>query len=213
MSWNIRLREIATGRIIGSDRGTTSGSAFDAIVGAARRLRAQLEKDLCESRFTGSFSGRTRETQGGVITLDFSFRGTVTFARGGGDSRPGFDSYSIQKIDFSTTITLSGLCTGTATESASLGKNEEPGNTLLVAKKATPGKGRLYEIHFTVDRPAPGTFTATCSGTSVDFPWAPVAQVITAPAQFFTDANATRLQGTHNLPGSLTDTWNLTNSR
>lgn len=210
ISWNIRMREIATGRIIGSDSGRAA-DVLAAEVGIARRLRQQLEKELCLRGFTGSFSGRTRETAG-PQTLDFSFTGTVRFASGAADSKPGFTSYSIEKIDYRTTITLSGMCTGTDTQSASLGKNDEPGNVLHLANKATPGKGRLYEVNFTVQRPAPGTFTVTCSGTSVDYLWAPVAQVITAPAPFFTDANATRLQGTHTLPGSLTYTWNLARS-
>jgi hypothetical protein len=213
MSWSIRLREIASGRIIGSDRGQVRAAGyFAAMLAMAKRLRAQLEKELC-GRFTGTFSGRTREGAGGQ-TLDYSFTGTVTFARSSsGDSRPGYTRYRIERIAYRTTFTIGGMCTGTATESASLGPDDQAANALYVARTATPGKGRQYEINFTVERPAQRTLRATCSGTTVDYPWALVAQVITAPAQFYADASATRLRGTHAVPGTpISYTWNLRGS-
>lgn len=212
VSWNIRMREIASGRIIGSDRGTAGAGAsfFDAELALAKRLRKQLEQELC-GRFTGQFSGRTREVAAGVQTLDYSFTGTVTFARNDAVDRwPGFASYTIERIDYTTTFTLSGLCTGRAIESVSPARDDQPGNTLHVARDVTAAKGRKYEINFNVERPARATLRATCSGTPVDYPWSAVAQIFTAAAPFYADATATRLQGTYNLPGTpVTYTWDL----
>lgn len=200
-------------RVTNADREVSARFRVTSRAGVAQDAWVQNVAGL-PTRFTGSFSGRTREAAGG-FTLDYSFSGTVTFARNASSNpRPGFASYTIEKIAFRTTITLEGACRGTATESASIGESDDPFNVLHLASEATPPKGRRYEIHFTVERLAAGILKATCSGASVDYPWAPVAQVITAPAVLYTDANATRLQGTHNVPGTpITYTWNLTGSR
>ena len=207
--WSIRARDVASGQIIASDSGSAAWTPYvEAWASIGRRLRAQVEKELC-GRFMGSFSGRTREGAGGQ-TLDYSFAGTVTFTRSSNNSRLGYTSYRIARITYRTTFTLGGACTGTASATVSLGPDDQPSNELHVAKSVTPGKGRRYEINFTVQSPARSPLRATCSGTAVDYPWSAVAQVITPPAQLYADASATRLRGTRTVPGTpISYTWNL----
>jgi hypothetical protein len=198
-----------TYRVTNAERGVSARFRVTSPAGVAQDPWTQNTADL-PPRFAGTFSGRTREEAGGVQTLDYSFSGTITFARTTADPRPGFVAYSIEKIDYRTTFTLGGMCRGTATESASMGKNDDPSNMLYLARDVTPQKGRRYEINFTVQRLAAATLRASCSGTTVVYPWAPVAQVITPPAAFYADARAARLRGTRNLQGTpITYTWDL----
>ena len=215
VSWNLRIRERATGRVIGGDRGSTAGSIFTAELALAKRLRKLLEEALCGDRYTGRFTGHTRESAGGQ-TVEMTFSGTVTFMRSSPAGVPTpFRSYTIEKIDWSTTVTLSGRCRGTGTESASLRNDRSPGNMLAIATAATPGKGRLYRLNFNVHRPTSSTFSAACEGgVTIQYPWSPLAQVVTAAAPFYTDAAATRLRGSYTVPGTpISYTWDLAKGR
>lgn len=214
-SWSIRMRDVATGRIIGSDSGSAGAGAdvFDAIDAAARRLREQLEKELClPTRFRGSFSGNIGGSAAGGGGGGMSFTGTITFVRSANQSlaAPGFIHYSVERVDYTSTATITfGDCSGTDTDTVSL-RNEDPrASALQLATRITPNKGRAYLIVTFHQKPQPKNLTVNCSSGPFVTPWTPAATISTAlGGDYYADGS--RLRGTNNAQGGNSYSWDLT---
>lgn len=208
-TWDIRAREIATGRIISSDRRTSGADFFQAEAALAKKLRTDLDKELCQpARFTGSFSTTITSAEGTV-----TFNGTVTFVRGAGQSLSQTTDviYDFQRADYTATAnwTVSG-CSGTATVPMSVVGDSSGQSWLFLAPRTTPRKGRAYRLAMRLLVP-PANITMVCPGLpSIVTQWSPGATINDGTLTTYYTQAMRRLQGTNSLPAGYSSSWDLT---
>jgi hypothetical protein len=204
ISWNVRMREIRSGRIIASVNGRAGDDLFAKEVELARQLRKKLEELCLPARVEGTFSGEL--TAGGKTT----FTGSILFVREEIQSSPGTVTYKVAKVKFVTTIDGAPACQGTATERVSLANADPNLSKLVLSTERTPGKGYRYFVVSLFQSPQPRQVTFTCNGAPATVPWIPAAALNTGSSQY---TDGTSFKGTNNELPPNTYTWNLKGSR
>jgi hypothetical protein len=164
-------------------------------------------------RISGTFSGTETRTIPGVGDSSATFSGTVTFVRTEASFDPSSATYEVEQLNYTTTASISGGgCSGSATDSASFGIQDQVG-TLTLAYEETPGKGQAYEMLVDAERPEPGSMTVNCPTGSHDVEWAVAASLTTGNGNpYYTDGAIFR--GTYSVGAgtSFTCTWDLKGS-
>jgi hypothetical protein len=203
ISWNIRAREIASGRVLASASGSGGANLFTAFEASMARFRKQLEEQLCvPTRFTGSFSGQTQ-----VIGAN-TFNGSITFVRDPSRSKAGVAVYTVESVRFNVRISATTPCVMQAETNVTLTKPQA--STLVLDTAKTP-RGYRYAIAALFQSPTSVPIDASCNGVHSTIPWTPGAGLYTSSDQFSSDLRT--LQGTYDSPPTqATYSWNLKGS-
>ena len=200
-SWNIRMRNARTGRIVARDSG--SGSAddfFDVTAGIAERLLEQLGATCLPPRFEGTFSGEL------VVSGKTTFNGKIRFDRI--DPPPAKDlvTYRVSKVEFETTIDGRPACQGTATEKVTLTNVDPRISQLVIDPHRIKGKGYRYFVVSMFQSPRQRQVTFTCNGAPVSVPWVPAAALNTGSSNF---TDGTKLKGRNAEMAPSVYVWEL----
>lgn len=201
-SWNIRVRERATGRIVASD----SGSAADLVAAApaiGQRLRKKIEEALCgfPVRFSGTFTGENR------TAAKNTYSGTISFVRNA-TSPAGTVTYRVERISWTHRITSlpTSPCTFDASTTVSVTNPDRRLSTLVILR-GKEARGYRYAIAALVQSPRQLSLDAVCNGTPLKQPWIPGAALNTKPDEY-TDLK--RIKGRFESAGTAsTYTWDL----
>ena len=202
-SWSVRVREIATGRIVATDSGR-SANLVDASPGIGKRLRKQLEEELCgfPRRFVGSFSGENR-----VAGVN-SYTGTVTFVRNA-SSPAGTVTYHVESVRWNHRFTAETPCRVNASTTVTVAK-PDPGLSVLAILKGKEARGYRYSMTASFASPKQLTVTVTCNGVQTALPWVPGAALDAGPGRY-TDGEV--IAGRYEATGAAsTYTWDLRGS-
>ena len=208
ISWNVRLRDIRSGRVIGSVRGSAGADFFDRAEELGRRLRDLLEGNCIPARFEGTFTGENRTA--GVNR----YSGSIVFVRNA-TSPAGIVTYRVERVSWNHTFTAAAPCSGQGSANVNVPK-PDPRMSVLVIQKQKTARGYGYAITAMFTAPRQLTITLTCNGQSITQPWVPGAALNTGPpgnplapaGGNYTDG--TTIKGTHESTGTAsTYTWNL----
>jgi hypothetical protein len=204
-SWSIRVREIASGRIVATDSGSAA-NLVAAAPGIGRRLRRQLEEELCglPARFSGTFTGENRTAGTNRYT------GTISFVRSPG-SVGGSVTYRVERVSWRHTFTAETPCRANASTTVTITKPDPRTSTLVISKQPEGARGHRYAITAFFASPNPLTIDIVCNGVSSKQPWVPGAALATSSDEYTTDGRT--LVGRYASTGTAsTYTWNLRGS-
>jgi hypothetical protein len=202
-SWSIRVREIATGRIVATDSGRAA-NLIAASPGIGKRLREQLEDELCgfPERFVGTFSGENR-----VVGTN-SYSGTITFVRNA-SSPAGTVTYHVESVRWNHRLSAETPCRINASATVTVTR-PDPGLSMLAIEKRKQAQGYGYVMTAFFTSPKQLTITATCSGVQTTQPWVPGASLDAGP-DAYTDGRV--IAGRYEATGAgSTFTWHLEGS-
>ena len=211
ISWNVRIRDARSGRILGSVRGTAGGDDFfEKVDELGRRLREILEGMCIPIRFEGTFTGENRTA--GINR----YSGSIVFVRNA-SSPAGIATYRVERVSWRHTYTAPPPCTGQGSTNVEV-LRPDPMSSVLVIDTRKTARGYGYAITAMFTSPSPLTITFTCNGASITQPWLPGAALNTGAlgtplggAGRFTDG--TTIQGREESSGTAsTYTWNLKGS-
>jgi hypothetical protein len=203
-SWNIRIRNAKTGRVVASDRGSASGDDyFNVTAGIAERLLEQLGATCLPPRFEGTFSGEL------VVSGKTSFTGKIRFDRIDPPPDKGVATYRVSRVEFTTTIDGRPACQGTATEKVTLTDVDRNTSQLVIDPHRIKGKGYQYFVVSLFQSPRQRQVTFTCNGVSTSFPWVPAAALNTGSSNY---TNGTKLKGRNAEMAPSVYVWDLDGS-
>jgi hypothetical protein len=178
ISWNIRMRNARTGRIVARDSGTVPRARYlDVSLDIARRLLEQLDAECLPTLIVGAFSG---ELKVGATT---TFTGKIRFERIVPPPTKGLAEYRVAGVEFTTTIDGRPACQGSATEKVTLSNLDARLSKLVIDPNAVQGKFRYFVVSM-FQSPNQRQITLTCNGAPVTTPWIPAAALNTGSNQF-----------------------------
>jgi hypothetical protein len=200
ISWNVRMRQIGSGRIVARDSGSVPWAGYlEVSKDIAERLLAQLGASCLPKRVEGSFSGEL--TVAGKTT----FTGKIRFDRIDPPPSRGLAEYRVSRVEFTTTIDGRPACQGTATEKVTLANVDTNLSKLVIDAKPVAKRYRYFVVSM-FQSPRPRQITFTCNGTPATIPWVPAAALHTGSSNF---TDGVVFKGTNNELKPNTYTWDL----
>lgn len=200
-SWNIRMRNVRTGRIVARDSGSAPGDRFFEVTPEiAERLLEQLGATCLPPRFEGTFSGEL------VVSGKTTFNGKIRFDRIDPPPAKGLVTYRVSRVEFTTTIDGRPGCQGTATAKVTLTNVDQRTSQLVIDPHRIKGKGYRYFVVSMFQSPQPRQVTFTCNGAPASVPWVPAAALNTGSSNF-TDGQ--KLKGRNSEMAPSVYTWDL----